>query len=251
MYELVPMLVFASLLLPVSTRASEPCRARSTAQTIPLVELYTSEGCSSCPPADRWLSRHIDDVDTNYLAFHVDYWDSLGWPDRFASAAFSQRQRARVDAAGDDTVYTPQVMVGADVRASWGDDPGWQHVLELNRARPARAALGLAVARDGSGFAATLDTAPLASAHADAQVWLALYVDAQITAVRAGENRGATLHHDRVVRALFGPWPLGNRKSLRQVSLSAAPVTWGLTAFAQDRDGSILQSLSLAAAACR
>ncbi len=72
-------------LAPVAS-AAELCSVRSGAQTMPLVELYTSEGCSSCPPADRWLSQRLasDGDATNWLAFHVDYWDDLGWPDRFA-----------------------------------------------------------------------------------------------------------------------------------------------------------------------
>ena len=82
---------------------------------VPLVELYTSEGCSRYPPADRWLSKQVGQADTNRLALHVDYWDEIGWPDRFGSPAWSQRQRLRVSDQGGDTRYTPQVMVGAQV----------------------------------------------------------------------------------------------------------------------------------------
>lgn len=93
--------------------AEGSCAARTGSATQPLVELYTSEGCSSCPPADRWLSQSLtqgaDRV--NWLAFHVDYWDSIGWPDRFASPAYSRRQEARVAATGARAVYTPQVIV--------------------------------------------------------------------------------------------------------------------------------------------
>ncbi len=87
--------------------ATEACSARSGPTDMPLVELYTSEGCSSCPPADRWLTGQLKDRRANWLAFHVDYWDSIGWPDRFGSPANSQRQRQRVGAHGGDTVYTP------------------------------------------------------------------------------------------------------------------------------------------------
>ena len=82
-----------------TARAAEPeCRATSGERTLPLVELYTSEGCSSCPPADRWLSRALaagNDAGPAALAFHVDYWDRLGWPDRFARAEWSARQSIR------------------------------------------------------------------------------------------------------------------------------------------------------------
>src|SRR6476620_12021463 len=99
--------------------AAPLCTAQSGARTVPLVELYTSEGCSSCPPADRWFSGHMDDTRANWLAFHVDYWDDIGWHDRFGDARFSQRQYARVHAVGERTVYTPQVMIGADIQAPW------------------------------------------------------------------------------------------------------------------------------------
>jgi len=74
------------------TAIAQTCSARSGDLRTPLVELYTSEGCSSCPPADRWLSARARASDANWLAFHVDYWDDIGWPDRFASPLFSQRQ---------------------------------------------------------------------------------------------------------------------------------------------------------------
>lgn len=113
------VLVATCLFASSNVVAAETCAARSGAQTVPLVELYTSEGCSSCPPADRWLSRSLRSDAANFLAFHVDYWDDIGWPDRFASPAYSQRQRQRVAATGSRTVYTPQVMAGTHVQANW------------------------------------------------------------------------------------------------------------------------------------
>jgi hypothetical protein len=123
--------------------AQAACEARSGANVVPLVELYTSEGCSSCPPADRWLSKLAlaDAGEANFLAFHVDYWDEIGWHDRFGSPAYSQRQRQRVAAAeGGDTVYTPQVMVGSNVRVAWSDPRKFSAAL---RSGPARASLAL------------------------------------------------------------------------------------------------------------
>ena len=97
---------------------SVECSARSGAATPRVVELYTSEGCDSCPPADRWLSglRGRDDVIA--LAFHVDYWDRLGWVDRFGSPAHTERQQRLSRAMGSRFVYTPQVLLdGDDVRS--------------------------------------------------------------------------------------------------------------------------------------
>ena len=98
-----------------STYAAE-CSAKSGANTVPLLELYTSEGCSSCPPADKWMSGINNDKVTP-LAFHVDYWDYIGWKDKFSKAEYSDRQRKGAAFAGAGFVYTPQfVMNGRDFK---------------------------------------------------------------------------------------------------------------------------------------
>lgn len=241
------------LLAQMPALAAPTCTARSGPETVPLVELYTSEGCSSCPPADRWFSEHAsapaDDGSANWLAFHVDYWDSIGWPDRFASAAYSQRQRARVGAAGGSTVYTPQVMVGTQVQASWhaGIGPA------LRQARTASTAgLALQLQPVANGWQVALGASRAGSSPAgDAQVWLAQYSDDQNSEVRAGENAGVKLHHDRVVRRLWGPWSLtGTAAVSQQVAMTAPSPRWGVTAFVQDAQGRVWQSLNLPARSC-
>src|SRR5271155_1572909 len=91
----------------------------STTRRVSLLELYTSEGCSSCPPAEEWLSKLKENPrlwkDYVPVAFHVDYWDGLGWPDRFASPAYTQRQRSYAQVWGGDTVYTPELVVDGHV----------------------------------------------------------------------------------------------------------------------------------------
>jgi hypothetical protein len=107
-----------ALLQPAAARGA--CEA-ATDRPLPLLELYTSEGCSSCPPADRWLMDLVNGgrpIAAVPLAFHVGYWDYIGWKDRFAVPAHEARQRARVAAAGERVVYTPQVMLGDDVQDS-------------------------------------------------------------------------------------------------------------------------------------
>ena len=97
--------------IPAAADASE-CRVASDSRRAPLVELYTSEGCNSCPPADRWFARlPVGPGAAIPLAFHVDYWDSLGWKDRFASPEWSERQRARVRGGGGRIVYTPKFLL--------------------------------------------------------------------------------------------------------------------------------------------
>lgn len=240
----------ACCLLPAAVvQASERCAATSGEARVPLVELYTSEGCSSCPPADRWLSARAQDGRANLLAFHVDYWNDLGWPDRFATPAWSQRQRARVAAAGGRAVYTPQVMVGAQVNADWRVRRRFDAALVDAGRAPAGAALDLRLARQGPRWAARLGAASTAAANPGAQVWLAQYVDGQRTDVRAGENRGSALRHDRVVTRLWGPWRLGARPVSQSVVVDGSRGPWGLIAFVQDARGETLQSLGLPACA--
>ena len=102
-----------------NARALDACTAASTRSVAPVVELYTSEGCNSCPPADRWLSRLKADPTVVALAFHVDYWDRLGWKDRFASAAFTARQASQQASNGARFSYTPQVVVDGRDRTDW------------------------------------------------------------------------------------------------------------------------------------
>jgi hypothetical protein len=184
--------------------AAEPmrCEARSAAQQTPLVELYTSEGCSSCPPADRWLSTlkvapAPGQVQPALLAaaFHVSYWDRLGWADRFASAEFTARQAALMRPSGARYVYTPQVLVnGRDWR-------GWP-TLPAADAAPARAAILLQ--RQGGQVAVRVTPGP--GAPAQLALWWALLEDSHTSAVSAGENRGERLRHDHVVRR-YGQLP--------------------------------------------
>ena len=105
-----------------SFAASETCEARSTTTRVSVLELYTSEGCSSCPPADRWVSalsaKGFTPDRVIPLAFHVDYWDQLGWPDRMAKAQFSARQRMQAARHRAKVIYTPQLLLnGADYRS--------------------------------------------------------------------------------------------------------------------------------------
>lgn len=174
------------------------CQVRSPDQQVPLVELYTSEGCNSCPPADRWLSTLKGQAPVLAAAFHVDYWDRLGWPDRFAQARFTERQAAQVRASGARFAYTPQVLVnGRDWR-------GWP-VMPTGVA-PATVRV-LLERLDADQVQASV--VALAGAPARLGLWWALLEDDHRTAVGGGENRGEQLRHDHVVRrydALAG-WP--------------------------------------------
>jgi hypothetical protein len=163
-----------------------------------LLELYTSEGCSSCPPAEAWLSRIKESPklwkDFVPVAFHVDYWDYLGWKDPFAVKAYSDRQRAYADHWRSRSVYTPGfILDGKEWR-------GWFTRDELPRAsiKP----VGVLTARSEDGKQWTLRFQPVAGSDSSSFDFHAALLGIDVTSdVKAGENRGRKLEHDFVVLA--------------------------------------------------
>lgn len=181
-----------ALTLLTTAQAAPVCSARSAATVTPVVELYTSEGCNSCPPADRWLSAVKADAPVVALAFHVDYWDRLGWKDRFASPAYTQRQTEQQRSSGTRFSYTPQVIIDGADRQDWP-----RASLTTSRTRPV-ATVDTQLVRDGDRVTATVT--PLPGAPARLAAYWAVTEQAHVSAVKAGENQGVTLHHDFVVR---------------------------------------------------
>ena len=242
------------LLFPlVASMARAECSADRSDSRPHLVELYTSEGCSSCPPADDWLRRLPTGAGVVALAFHVDYWDSLGWRDRFADPRYSKRQQAQATFDGTSGVYTPQIVLDGHAWSGWyraGQamalaDPvtGSDASMRLNADLPSQAGAPLRVRLD-TEFAHRGDT--------DYRNYIALTEDGLSTQVHAGENRGVLLHHDHVVRSLAGPLALANA----DVEIASPPdldiAHSSLVAFAQrTSDGAIAQVVSLPLAQCR
>ena len=171
---------------------------------VALLELFTSQGCSSCPPADRWLSnlRDADGLWRDFvpLALHVDYWDYIGWQDPFASAAHSQRQRQHVAEGGGRVVYTPGFFVN-------GQEWRGRRVHDLVDDRPTVGVLGASM----KGASVTIDFRPTGLIDGDLIAYVALLGMDLETSVRAGENAGKTLTHDFVVLGL-GSAPIPGRQ---------------------------------------
>ncbi len=139
------------------------------------------------------------------LAFHVDYWDALGWPDRFADAAYSARQQALVRAANGRTTYTPQVFVQGKDRGLWRNG-AVRDAIDAVAQDPARAKIELKVRNDGERIVVDVTAAVVGDRRSDAVLKVALTESGLSSRVTAGENRGARLEHDHVVRALVtGP----------------------------------------------
>jgi hypothetical protein len=233
------------------------CKANSPVTTTALVELYTSEGCDSCPPADRWLSslgpRGFAPDRVVPIALHVDYWDYIGWKDPYARHAHSARQRKMARLARAAMVYTPQVLLqGQDFR-HW-DSSAFEHkVAEIN-ARPARARISLSLdARNRDLFdveatAELRDTPP----GADVALFLGAYENKLVSEVKAGENRGKFLPHDYVVLQWAGPFEFRAGKLAEHHVLPLLPKAVrghsGVVAFVQNRATSeVLQALMLPA----
>ncbi len=184
-----------SLAATLAHAAATPanCSVRSGATAAPVIELFTSEGCNSCPPADRWMSTFKTDPGVVALAFHVDYWDRLGWKDRFASPAYTQRQAQTQASSGARFSYTPQVLLDGADRKDW---PRVAAPLSAAQRQPSR--VDVTLMREAERFSATI--VPASGAPARLAAYWALTEDNHVTAVKAGENEGVTLKHDYVVR---------------------------------------------------
>ena len=248
-------LLLALLMLAMATAQAMQCSAVSARTTTALVELYTSEGCDSCPPADRWLSslgaKGYAPDRLVPIALHVDYWDYIGWKDPYARQAYSARQRKMAALARVAMVYTPQVLLqGKDFRGWHG--AGFEQAVARINAQPAKARIALQLdSRQKDAFAVEA-TAELLDGlqRADAALYLGAYENKLVSQVTAGENRGKTLPHDYVVLQWAGPFDFQSLKRVERQRLpllpKAVPAQSGVIAFVQNRaTGEVLQALML------
>ena len=241
------LILFAAMLAPASTLAD--CTVRSSDTTAALVELYTSEGCSSCPPADRWLSTFVNPLGTRRvvpLAFHVSYWDYIGWKDAYADERHTERQRALATATGARMVYTPQVMIaGRDFRG-WTSERAVAEAVEAVNRQPARAQIEIVSrppAEGGAAGVASVTLRPGVKAD-DVALLVAVTQNGLSSRVTAGENRGEKLSHSfavrdfAVIRNLQGAFSFRPKPDWNLAQMS-------LVAFVQNlKTGEVLQALS-------
>ncbi|SHH18042.1 thioredoxin family protein [Massilia sp. CF038] len=243
------LLLGGALALAAQSAWALGCSATSGAQTVALVELYTSEGCSSCPPADAFLasrrSAGLHAGQAVLLALHVDYWNYIGWTDPFSRKAFTERQRWLSDLAHTRTIYTPEFFVAGKELRNW--EGGLNAAVARINAMPARA--GIAIKLDAPA-AAGLPVRIDAQGPPGAALHVALIQQSATSKVTAGENGGRTLKHAFVVRDWLAPTVLGKdgKASLaRWLTLppGATPDTMGVSAFVQTDQGDVLQALTL------
>jgi hypothetical protein len=244
----------AATTLATPVASAEGCAARSGQQTVPLIELYTSEGCNSCPPADRWLSALVPagaaGANAIALAFHVDYWDRLGWKDRFAAPAWTERQYAMARANRSRLVYTPQVLVQGHDYPDWHGASGAGAFVPI-AAKPARARIALDAQKERDAIMVKATAlVPAAGDRKNTALFVALADSRLVSQVKAGENAGVRLTHDHVVRALSGGSPVSAAGEVATDVALPIPAESGsattVVAFVQNIEtGDVLQALAL------
>jgi hypothetical protein len=180
--------------------AAAAARRAAAASSPVVVELFTSQGCNSCPPADAYLAELAHRPGILALAYHIDYWDQLGWRDPFSSAAATARQRAYAQALGLHTIYTPQMVIDGRIDAVGSDRPQVAAAIAASAATPA-VPVALEPEQDALAIRVGAGTGR-------GRIWLMEYDLMHETRVRAGENAGRTLVNVNIVRSIedIGPW---------------------------------------------
>lgn len=244
---------FKSLLLLVfcipSLQAEQPITVTSHPQQTALLELYTSEGCSSCPPAERWLNQVIKQDDPNLnvlaLAFHVDYWDYIGWKDRFASPRHTARQRQLSKKNRMNTIYTPGFFIN-DMESR--NTRNLLDSFQPENQPDSALTLELQVTHDPNQYTAQVKY--LAGFKKTHKLQIIVFEDNLISEVTDGENTGRNLKHEHVVRYLSPTltFDTDTNQAIRHVIPVAKD--WkrnnqGLAALVKTSSGEYLQSVQL------
>ena len=224
--------------------ANEPVTVKSGLYQTAVIELYTSEGCSSCPPADRWLNQLTkvpsNELDKLILAFHVDYWDYIGWKDIYANPAFTNRQRHLARLNQQNSVYTPEFFVnGSEAR-------GTQSVVnKIQSSNKVLSTIDMELTLQQQNNNIVISLASKFDPTILNLVRFVVYENNLSSNVEKGENAGKNLHHQRVVRYL------SPKKTLKPESSHSIQIKpeWnvnqlGVGAFVQSKSGRHIQAVS-------
>jgi hypothetical protein len=224
---------------------AKSCSSQSSAQKVSLVELYTSQGCSSCPPADQWLGTFSGRDDVVPLSMHVAYWDYIGWKDPFAKPEFAQRQRWLAQVSKSNSVYTPGVFVGGGEFREWGSTFMQQRLFARNTSTMATASIRIEKLPAVAGLWKVVANVESTQALDNKRLFIASTKNGLVSKVKAGENNGRTLTNHHVVDFWSGPL---NTKSGSQFEWQGniANEPDELVAFVQDiKSGDVLQALRM------
>jgi hypothetical protein len=244
-------LVLLTLMLAIS---AGPQPAQRTQETPVIVELFTSEGCESCPPADVLLqqlaaSQPVAAAKIIPLGLHVDYWDQLGWKDRFSSPAYTNRQRTYGARLNTDDIYTPQMIVDGRTQFVGSDAAAARQAVTK-----ASTAVHGVIRIDRRGNDLTISASDLPN-HDRADIVVAVTEDGLQSKVTRGENHGRTLTHTAVVRSLNIVGEASGRAAEARTTLTMDP-SWKpdalhVVAFVQERRGGAILAAGTLGAASR
>jgi hypothetical protein len=211
------LIALAAGLVGLSASAQSQATGADAADAAPLkaatepkavVELFTSQGCSSCPTADAVLSRLVKRDDIVAVSMPVDYWDYLGWKDTLASPKFSERQRAYGKARGDGAIYTPQVVVNGLAHVNGNDEGKISLLIDKTAKTLALSRVPIRLSQDKSKLVVEAGAAQEGTAIKEATLWLAVIAKNVTVPIERGENQGKTITYANVVRELIpiGMW---------------------------------------------
>jgi hypothetical protein len=204
-----PNLVSRRHVLALAALAAAGDGTRRAATATPsrpvVVELFTSQACSSCPPADAFMQELRSASGVLALSFHVDYWDYLGWRDTLADSAYSDRQRGYAESRGDADIYTPQIVIDGTNHFVGSDRPSVRAAIERARAVMPSSLVPLSLSRNGHEFmltAASMVDGP------ESHLWLIAIAPAIAVKITRGENAGREIVYYNVVRRITpaGMW---------------------------------------------
>jgi hypothetical protein len=203
---LVAALVGSTAIADAQSTASTTAAAADGPKAV--VELFTSQGCSSCPEADALLGRLAARNDVVALSFPVDYWDYLGWKDTLANPKFTERQKAYKSGLGVQMVYTPMMVVNGLTHVNGSDEAKVQQALETSAKALAATQVPVRISESGTHIVIEVGTAQHSGPVKEATVWLAQITDRVAVPIARGENRGKTITYTNVVRDLIpvGLW---------------------------------------------
>ncbi len=210
------------------------------AQTVKsVIELFTSQGCSSCPDADALLQKYADAEDLVALSFPVDYWDYLGWKDTLASPKNAERQRAYAKRRGDGAVYTPQVVVNGISHAVGSSQEEIDRAIVLTKARFAASRVPVRLWHDQKNLIIETGDAPANAEHRQHTIWLAVVQRSANVAIKRGENSGKTVTYVNVVRELTHVGTFTGRAEIIRLARQAVekPGTERLAVLIQEETG--------------
>ena len=203
--------MWRSLALSIFMIVGLAATAQAEGKPLIVVELYTSQGCSSCPPADKFLHELAKRNDVIALGLHVDYWDYIGWKDVFGNKAYAERQRAYAHVGGRRSVYTPQMIIQGQDHVVGNHPKDVNSLVKMHQAKPVKVALS--AVRDGSKVNIE---AKAAAGAAPAVVLLVRYEPSQTTRIVRGENAGRDISYANIVHELkvVGRWDMAKPLNL-------------------------------------